>query len=169
MGSRSRRRSATVAPDALGVIPTSAMIEATDELASYPGGMVGGRSGDGDGDGGDLVLVVDDDDDIRSTVAAILTEEGYRVTSARSAEEALALLGAGLLPRVVIMDLGMRIMTGFEAAEVMAADHRLADVPVVVMTASRPALPHPPNVRVLLKPMSLESLLEAVRAVSPRR
>jgi CheY-like chemotaxis protein len=81
------------------------------------------------------VLVVDDDDDIRFLIGRILRNEGYSVTEAASAEEAedAALIHT---PDLVLMDIGMPGVDGLSAVWRMREHPELADVPVVIVSAS---------------------------------
>ena len=69
------------------------------------------------------VLVVDDEPQILRALRTILTEKGYRVSTASSGEEGLA-LAAATLPDVVILDLGLPDMDG---ADVCARRYELID------------------------------------------
>jgi two-component system, sensor histidine kinase and response regulator len=107
------------------------------------------------------VLVVEDDDAIRETVVDVLRDDGYSVTAATNGAEALELLARDPPPCVVLLDLMMPVMTGWELVDRMRASEALAQVPVVVTSAAadRP----PPGVdRVLTKPLSLDALATVV-------
>src|SRR5689334_14948724 len=103
------------------------------------------------------VLIVDDDNEFRTAVAHVLSSTGYTIVEARQGLEALRLLRAGLRPGVILLDLMMPIMDGFQFLKERARDPALAALPVVVMSASyrRPALPHD----FLTKPASLDAVL----------
>ena len=83
------------------------------------------------------VLVVDDDAAVRALFADALTEAGHRVTTARDGREALARLEHGSVPCVVLTDVRMPRMDGFELSSAVAADPQLASVPVVTLTGDR--------------------------------
>ena len=78
------------------------------------------------------VLVVDDDPDIRSVVEAILSGEGYQVTTASNGRLAWEMI-ARQQPDVVLLDLQMPVMTGWELLGLIR--ERGLQVPIVVMTA----------------------------------
>ncbi len=82
------------------------------------------------------VLVVDDDPDIRETLSEILAGSGYEAVCAGDGAEALAALRApGPRPGVVLLDLMMPVMSGWQFREEQLRDAAIADVPVVVITA----------------------------------
>ena len=106
------------------------------------------------------VLVVEDDRDIRDAVSGMLEAEGYTVLTAENGEEALRVLAKGQ-PCVVLLDLMMPVMNGWDFMKAVKSDKRLDDMPVVVVSAysERPA----EGVRrVLKKPLDVAKLLDAV-------
>jgi len=82
------------------------------------------------------VLVIEDDVDILENVTQLLESEGYQVSAARNGRAALAALeGTDPPPSVILLDLMMPVMTGYEFREAQLANPRIASVPVVLMTA----------------------------------
>ena len=83
------------------------------------------------------VLVVDDDLTTRLLLSATLTKVGYTVTTVASGMEALAWLYATpALPCVILLDVLMPGMTGWELLVRLRADAALAAIPVVVITGA---------------------------------
>jgi len=80
------------------------------------------------------VLVVDDDDDIRENLVELLACEGYEVTAAGDGRAALAEAGRAR-PDVILLDLMMPVMSGWQFREAQLGDPALAGVPVVVLSA----------------------------------
>jgi CheY-like chemotaxis protein len=80
------------------------------------------------------VLVVDDDDDIRENLVELLAGEGYEVTAAGDGRAALAEAGRSR-PDVILLDLMMPVMSGWQFREAQLGDPALAGVPVVVLSA----------------------------------
>ena len=104
------------------------------------------------------VLVVDDDVVIRDTLREVLEQEGYEVVSAENGKEALEVLARSEpLPGVMLLDLMMPVMTGWEVLEVLQKSERLSTLPVVVVSAMGA-----PCTLFLQKPVKLSRLLEVV-------
>ena len=80
------------------------------------------------------VLVVDDDKDILELVAFRLERAGYDVLTAENGEQALALARESQ-PALVVLDVMMPSMTGYDVVEALRADDRTRDVPVIMLTA----------------------------------
>jgi CheY-like chemotaxis protein len=81
------------------------------------------------------ILIVDDHLEFRDPLAELLRAEGYPVEMARSGLEALDMLRWGLRPRVILLDLQMQRMTGWEFRAEQNKDAALAPIPVIAMTA----------------------------------
>jgi CheY-like chemotaxis protein len=79
------------------------------------------------------VVVIDDDPLELDLVEAVLTPEGYTVVRAASGEEGVRLVGHEK-PLVVLLDLLMPDMDGFEVTERLRADPATANVPIIVLT-----------------------------------
>jgi CheY-like chemotaxis protein len=91
------------------------------------------------GDGIGRVVVVDDDEDWRELVVQFLEESGYDAVGYADGREALAVLRRrDGTPTVVLLDLEMPAMTGWEFRRQQLADPRLAPIPVVVASAADP-------------------------------
>jgi CheY-like chemotaxis protein len=80
-----------------------------------------------------LVLVVDDFEDNRAMYAEYLAYSGYSVEQAADGEEAVK-LAQDLLPDVVVMDLSLPVMDGWEATRRLKADERTRRIPVIALT-----------------------------------
>ena len=80
------------------------------------------------------VLIVEDDDDSREMLELLLASNEYETMSARNGQEALAQMRQRR-PCLVLLDLQMPVMTGWEFRERQLEDPELADVPVVCVTA----------------------------------
>jgi CheY-like chemotaxis protein/phosphoribosyl 1,2-cyclic phosphodiesterase len=81
------------------------------------------------------ILIAEDDAEIRGILADILAEDDYELVVARDGQEALA-LALGRTPDLVLLDLLMPNLDGYEVCRALRAEPRTRDVPVVVLTAS---------------------------------
>jgi CheY-like chemotaxis protein len=115
------------------------------------------------------VLLVDDDSAVRSAVNDFLDEEGFAIVSATNGSEALNILQAGLRPNVILLDVLMPVMDGWDFRATQLANPLLRDIPVIVMSASgfgHGTICHQLNATdVLAKPLELGLLLETLRRV----
>ena len=112
------------------------------------------------------VLVVDDDPDILETTRFILESAGYRVSTAANGNEALTLLHDEAAPCVILLDLMMPVMNGWEFRAEQALDPGLARIPVIVVTGAGRAAPKAASLGaacLLQKPVDLTTLLSKVR------
>lgn len=132
----------------------AAMVEADAGAAN----MVGGRDC--------YVLVVDDDPDMLESIERVLTNSGYQVVVAGDGTQALATMSSRRpLPCLVLLDLMMPAMDGFEVRAQMLGTPSLAEVPVVALTgAGRLAEQRSGELRaqILRKPMTRLALLGVV-------
>src|SRR6476619_1966196 len=110
------------------------------------------------------ILIVEDEHDIRAVLTEILEDEGYVVASVPNGLEALAFLQEHR-PQLILLDLGMPVMTGWEFRDRQRRDPALADIPVIVMSAT----PHLNQTAAALqaadcldKPIELNALLGVV-------
>lgn len=112
------------------------------------------------------VLIVEDEDEIRELLAEMLIDRGFAVSTARNGEEGLRLLrGDGDLPHLVLLDLMMPVMDGWEMRAAMLADPRLAAIPVVIVSGAADVQDGSDSLaaaRVLTKPVKWPVLLESV-------
>jgi CheY-like chemotaxis protein len=114
------------------------------------------------------VLIVEDDEDVRESLADVLAARGYQTLTAENGNVALEMIRAeGVRPSLVLLDLMMPVMDGFQFLQTQAEDPWLAQVPVVLVTAQRPArkLAFSSVCGVVEKPLDLRSLLAVVRDV----
>jgi len=111
------------------------------------------------------VLVVEDEPAIRSFVAMILEDEGFAVETAVDGREALA-KAQRQRPDVIVLDLMMPVMNGWELIAVWQADSATQGIPIIVMSAAFVApTAHALGIDAALpKPFDIERLLMTVKA-----
>jgi len=112
------------------------------------------------------ILVVDDEEEARGELRDVLEASGHEVIEAANGREALEMLTSGRLrePALILLDLRMPVMTGWEFLTIMRSYHRLSRIPVVVLSGVKNPDPQaePPLVQRLVKPFNAETLLQTV-------
>ncbi len=121
---------------------------------------------------GDLVLVVDDEPHIVALVAYHLAKSGYRVATATAGADALE-QAKRERPSLVILDLMLPGISGFEVLKLMRADENTRDIAVLMLTARRDELDRIEGLSLgaddyLTKPFSPQELVLRVKAILRR-
>ena len=107
--------------------------------------------------------MVDDDRDIRDALCELLEDEGYRAVSASNGQEALVYLNSREPPCVILLDLMMPVMDGWEFRRRQQSDPRWSQIPVVVITAAgKYGASSIAAEQILPKPLQLDRVLEAL-------
>ena len=114
------------------------------------------------------ILIIEDDESVRRTLADILELNGYTTLSAADGTEGLAVAKRDL-PSVIITDLNMPGMTGFELLEAFRSDEMLRTIPVIVISAKvdRAATRHGMELGAadfITKPFSEDEVLHSITA-----
>ncbi|HEY2730766.1 MAG TPA: response regulator [Polyangia bacterium] len=109
------------------------------------------------------VLVVEDDRDIREGLADLLGDYGYTVRGASNGREALEVLGGPSLPSIILLDLMMPVMDGWQFMEEVSRRRELAGIPICIITAGDSKNTRGPNVvSVIRKPFDAATLMGVV-------
>jgi CheY-like chemotaxis protein len=110
------------------------------------------------------ILIVDDDPDIRDALGECLRYEGYSVHSAADGRDALDRLEFGLRPDLILLDLMMPVLNGFDVLAALRNRPDWSTIPVVVVSANRgyQAEDLAGAVSILRKPVSMDNLLAVV-------
>lgn len=103
-------------------------------------------------------MVVDDDPAVRKILGEILREEGYEVIELTNGQAALDRLRSGARPDLILLDLMMPVLDGWQFRNQQLLDPALAEIPVVAMSAGSLGMA-PSGVGILAKPMSTADLL----------
>jgi CheY-like chemotaxis protein len=110
------------------------------------------------------VLIVEDDAELRDMMAHLLALEGYQASAVSNGVEALEYLGRGETPDLILLDLMMPVMDGWEFRRRQASNPAVAHVPVVVLSALDPGrAAHVSAAAFLKKPLDFDRLLELVK------
>jgi len=115
--------------------------------------------------------VVDDHKDTREVVCSVLRDEGFVVVQASNGKEALDLLvtQGQQQPCLIILDLEMPVMSGWEFLAIIRSYTRLSSIPVLVISGSQKvseAVRHGAVLAYLPKPVDFNALLDKVREVA---
>jgi CheY-like chemotaxis protein len=110
------------------------------------------------------VMIVEDDRDTREMLGRFLELEGFDVRTAANGQLALEALQGAAEPCVILLDLMMPVMNGWQFREHQARDPRFARIPVVVVTAAGPRedIPDISADGWLSKPVDFDRLLATI-------
>jgi CheY-like chemotaxis protein len=115
------------------------------------------------------LLLVEDDASIRSALGDMLEDEGFTVTTAVNGREALDVLHHGPPPEVIVLDLMMPVMDGWDFRAEQLKDPAIRETPVIVLTATgfsrRTIREQFGGVECLPKPLPTDDLLDTLRRV----
>jgi CheY-like chemotaxis protein len=111
------------------------------------------------------VLIVEDDEDLREMMAQLLTLEGFQAATVANGREALDYLHQSDKPDVILLDLMMPVMDGWEFRRRQQADPAIAPVPVIVLSALDHTRAGSLDASAFLKkPLDFDRLLTLVRS-----
>ena len=111
------------------------------------------------------ILIVEDDPDTRASLYQVLTGEGFSVLTADNGQQALDLLDRGIRPNLILVDLMLPRVSGFDLITYLRTEPDLRMIPTVVITA----LPKD-EVRVIAdvvfhKPLAFDPVIASVRSL----
>ncbi|HRI49477.1 MAG TPA: ATP-binding protein [Pseudomonadota bacterium] len=116
------------------------------------------------------ILLVDDEDDVRTHLAELLTAQGYHVATAANGSDALGYLRKGAdRPFVILLDLEMPVLDGWQFLTLRCDDPALAEIPVVLISGQSAA----PATAALLglsgfiqKPIAIAKLIQLIEQLA---
>ncbi len=110
------------------------------------------------------ILIIEDDPDVRNTLQEILEHQGFEVFAAANGEEGLARLQEGQSPCLILLDLMMPIMNGWEFLSTLKSQHQhyLTSVPIVIVSAigDLSSVQNEYNCSAMSKPVDLSGLIK---------
>ena len=112
------------------------------------------------------VLIVEDDPELREALRELLLDQGYEPAEAANGLQAIEYLREGRRPQVIVLDLSMPVVNGWEFRIAQQANPSFSQIPVVVLTAQddTPAeLAWMKAVALLKKPVDVDRFLQALR------
>ena len=116
------------------------------------------------------ILIADDDADLRESLRLLLELHGHSVSEARNGREALHELDSTALPCVIVLDLMMPVMDGWQFRKAQLQNPALASIPVLVISAVPSHMQRPAELgvrRVFAKPFDYDELLTEVELLCP--
>jgi len=109
------------------------------------------------------VLIIEDDVELRSMMDAILANDGFEPLTASNGRDALQALQGGADPQVIILDLMMPVMDGWQFRRALRHYPRLWGIPTVIVSAlSNPNVSELQPAAVLCKPVNVDELMHVV-------
>ncbi|MBI4677348.1 MAG: response regulator [Elusimicrobia bacterium] len=126
------------------------------------------------------ILIVDDEPEIVTLLRAVLAKDGFTIAEASNGQAALERLGIDprtpgtILPDLIVLDIMMPVMDGYELNKRLQADPTAKDIPIVVLTAKgqkmRDLFEVAPNVAAYIqKPFDPKTLRELIAGIISKR
>ena len=113
------------------------------------------------------VLIVDDNESVRDSLAEWLQLEGFEVATAVHGGDALDKLRHGLRPRLILLDLMMPVMDGWDFRSQQMGDRDLRAIPVIILSATgfsaRTVKAQFPGAEYIAKPVEADTLLQVIK------
>ena len=113
-----------------------------------------------------MILVVEADFAIREGLSTLLKTNGYNVRTATDGQEALDLLQGGLRPNLLLIDLAVSKVSGWDVLRYMHEDLELRSIPAIIVTAETKEHSAPIADEVFIKPVDAVRLLDSVKRLA---
>jgi CheY-like chemotaxis protein len=116
------------------------------------------------------ILIVEDNPDVQESLAMVLAVTGYDVACVSNGREALDYLQRHSRPDVILLDIRMPVMDGWEFMTRQQQDARLSQIPVVVMSGyvdQKEIAKQSPGTLYLTKPVNVDALRAAIQQSCP--
>jgi CheY-like chemotaxis protein len=109
------------------------------------------------------ILIVEDDQDLREMMSQLLTLEGFQTAAVANGREALEYLSQRSRPALILLDLMMPVMDGWELKRHLGTNPEMADVPIIVLSALNQSRAADLGGPFLKKPLDFDRLVKLVR------
>jgi len=113
------------------------------------------------------VMIVDDDDDIRITIKQILEKNGYKVYDFDNGYDCLKMLENGKKPTLIVLDIMMPLMSGWEIQRRLQAHPRWRKIPIIFLTGRTTNIAEEMyeryGIEYIKKPFSLSEFKESIK------
>ncbi len=113
-----------------------------------------------------VILIIDDDETVRNTLIEVLEKEHYTVFAASNGQEGIEVLEKIPRPCLILLDLMMPIMDGWEFLDFRENDRLISKIPVVVISAFSEQAKKIKVNAFLKKPIDLKRLLETLKKLN---
>ena len=113
----------------------------------------------------DTILLVEDDQDLRESLAELLSLRGYATVAVTNGREALEWLRVNASPCLILLDLMLPVMSGWEFRRQQLADAKFSGIPVVIISGIHDAAIHSQRLNAIAflpKPINLQSLYDTL-------
>ncbi|MGE5583869.1 MAG: response regulator [Bacillota bacterium] len=112
------------------------------------------------------VLIIDDEPIIAKVLEELLTEEGFQVVSVNNGDAGLELIRQGFIPGIILVDLFLPGIGGREFVEILRFQMGFHDIPVVLLTGSRPGSFGPSLANtfqaIIFKPFDITEVIQVI-------
>ncbi len=118
--------------------------------------------------GARTIFIIEDDRDTREMLGKFLELEGYEVETAANGQQALERLAQGATACVIVLDLMMPVMDGWQFRRMQVEDARLAKIPTIIVSAAgHERMAHINADAYLAKPIDMDELLSRLSEFCP--
>lgn len=111
------------------------------------------------------ILIIEDDNAIRNAMSSVLELEGYSTGLASNGKQAMDMIKAGHLPDIILLDMMMPIMSGWDFLDFVRANSKTSQIPIIVVSAYAESAKSVRPQAVVPKPVRVNSLLETIELI----
>src|SRR5689334_1963358 len=108
------------------------------------------------------ILIIEDEKGIRESLQEVLEYEGFQVSTASHGREGLEMLESNLAPAIILLDLMMPVMNGWEFAEAVNKSPEYSSIPIIIVSAFADKAEAINAKGIVKKPINLDQLLSLI-------